>query len=188
MKMCAALRRFWNEDFGAVAAEFGLVISALIVILTGCFEASRYILLNQKLDRASSSVADLMAQADGITVSILNDIYTAAGEQTLPFDLDDDGRVIVSSIYRVDANPAKVQWQCAGGGDYSAASSAIGGEGDDAILPPNFDVGVGANVVAAEVFYDYQPFLFQGIFEPTVFRHTSYTRPRGALLTTDPGC
>jgi Flp pilus assembly protein TadG len=188
MKTFAALRRFWGEEFGAIAAEFALVISALIVILTGCFEAGRYILLNQKLDRASSSVADLIAQADGVSVAIMNDIYMAADEQTLPFDLGGDGRVIVSSIYRVDVNPAKVQWQCSGGGNYSAATSAIGSEGDDAVLPPNFDVGVGANVVAAEVLYDYEPFLFQGIFEPKVFRHTSYTRPRGALLTTDPGC
>ena len=71
MKIVSAVRRFLREDRGAIAIEFGLVISTLIVILMGCFEAGRYILLNQKLDRTSSSVADLIAQASGITAGAL---------------------------------------------------------------------------------------------------------------------
>jgi hypothetical protein len=55
-------------------------------------------------------------------------------------------------------------------------------------MPSSFSVDANENVVVAEVLYDYKPFLFQGIFKPTVFRHTSFMRPRGGLLTTDPGC
>ena len=95
MKMISMIRRFLREDRGAIAIEFGLVISTLIVILMGCFEASRYILLNQKLDRTSSSVADLIAQANGITAGVLSDTYAAADEQTEPFDLSGHGRVII---------------------------------------------------------------------------------------------
>ena len=60
--------------------------------------------------------------------------------------------------------------------------------GGDALMPSTFSVDIGENVVVAEVFYDYQPFLFEGIFQPAVFRHASFTRPRGSLLVTDPGC
>ena len=62
MKLKTMIRRFLREDYGAVAIEFGLTISTLIVILTGCYETARYILLNQKLDRTASSVADLLAR------------------------------------------------------------------------------------------------------------------------------
>src|SRR5882724_4275409 len=126
MKLTSTIRRFLRENKGAIAIEFGLVISSLIVILMGCFEASRYILLNQKLDRTSSSVADLIAQANGITTGVLSDTYAAADEQSLPFDLSGQGRVIISSVYKPDTNPAKVQWQCKGGGSYTAAKSKIG--------------------------------------------------------------
>jgi len=188
MKAISTIRRFLNEDRGAIAIEFGLVISALMVILMGCFECSRYILLNQKLDRTSSSVADLIAQANGITAGVLSDTYAAADEQSLPFDLSGHGRVIISSVYKPDTNPAKVQWQCKGGGSYTTATSKIGAKGANATMPTTLPVDVGENIVVAEVFYDYKPFLFPGIFKPAVFRHATFTRPRGSLLVTDPGC
>jgi Flp pilus assembly pilin Flp len=187
MKIVSTVRRFLREDRGAIAIEFGLVISTLIVILMGCFEASRYILLNQKLDRTSSSVADLIAQASGITAGVLSDTYSAADEQTLPFDLSGHGRVIISSVYNA-AGTVNVVWQCEGGGAFIGATSNIGAEGGVATMPTNLPVSLNENVVVAEVFYDYKPFLFEGIFQPTVFRHTTFTRPRGSLLVTDPGC
>jgi len=187
MKLTSTIRRFLRENKGAIAIEFGLVISSLIVILTGCFEASRYILLNQKLDRASSSVADLIAQASGVTTGVLSDTYAAADQQTLPFDLKGHGRVIISSVYNA-ATTATVMWQCQGGGSYTSGTSAIGAKGATATMPTLLPVGLNENVVVAEVLYDYKPFMFQGIFQPAVFRHTSYTRPRGSLLVTDPGC
>ncbi|HUL08521.1 MAG TPA: TadE/TadG family type IV pilus assembly protein [Candidatus Acidoferrum sp.] len=188
MTLISKIRSFLGEDRGAIAIEFGLVISILIVILMGCFEASRYILLNQKLDRTSSSVADLISQAENVTTSVLSDTYAAADEQTEPFDLSGHGRVIISSIYKPDTNPATVQWQCKGAGSYTAAASTVGTKGGNATMPSTIPVDVGENIIVAEVYYDYKPFLFQGIFKPTVFRHTSFMRPRGALLTNDPGC
>ena len=184
----STIRRFLREDRGAIAIEFGLVISSLIVILMGCFECSRYILLNQKLDRTATSVADLISQANGVTTGVLSDTYAAADAQTLPFDLTGHGRVIITSVYRPDTNPAKVSWQCSGGGSYTTATSKVGAKGANATLPSTLPVDVSENIVIAEVFYDYKPFLFQGIFSPTVFLHSTYMRPRGSLLVTDPGC
>lgn len=187
MKVVRAIRRFLREDRGAIAIEFGLVISTLIVILMGCFEAGRYILLNQKLDRTSSSVADLISQANGVTTSLLTDVYAAADEQTEPFDLKGHGRVIISSIYK-PSSEATVVWQCKGAGSYTSATSNVGSKGATATMPTTLPVDVGENIVVAEVFYDYKPFLFQGIFQPAVFRHTTFMRPRGSLLVGDPGC
>jgi Flp pilus assembly protein TadG len=188
MRAIQTIRRFWKEESGVAAIEFGLTISILIVILMGCFEAGRYILLNQKLDRTSTSVVDLIAQADNVTAGVLSDTYAAADEQTRPFDLAGHGRVVVSSVYKPDTSSAKVQWQCAGGGSYTSAASSIGSEGGDAAMPTTFSVDVGENIVVAEVFYDYEPFLFEGLFQPAIIRHTSFMRPRGSLLVTDPGC
>lgn len=190
MKIASTIRRFLGEDRGAIAIEFGLVISSLIVILMGCFECSRYILLNQKLDRTATSVADLISQSSGVTTGVISDTYAAADAQTLPFDLVGHGRVIISSVYRPDTTTTNgtVVWQCSGGGSYTTATSKVGTKGANATMPSTLPVDVNENIVVAEVFYDYKPFLFQGIFSPTVFLHTTYMRPRGSLLVTDPGC
>jgi Flp pilus assembly protein TadG len=188
MKVVSTIRRFLRENHGAIAIEFGLVISSLIVILMGCFECSRYILLNQKLDRTATSVADLISQDNAVTTGVLSDTYSAAIAQTQPFDLNGHGRVIITSVYRPDTNPATVQWQCKGGGSYTSASSKVGAKGGNATLPSTLPVDVAENIIVAEVFYDYKPFLFQGIFQPAVFVHTTYMRPRASLLITDPGC
>ncbi len=184
MMVSKRIGRFLRDRRGAIAAEFGLVISVLIVILMGCFEAGRYILLNQKLDRAASAVADLVAQTSGISDAQLADIYIAAGKQVAPFAFGGEGNVIVSSVWKPDIEDATVVWQRDSGG--SIGTSAIGGEGDNADMPGDFTVGQGENVIVAEVFYDYEPFLFPGIFEPKIFRHASFTRPRGSLLTAPP--
>jgi Flp pilus assembly protein TadG len=183
------IRRFFRQEYGVAATEFALLLPILITVLMGCFEASRYILLRQKLDRASSSVADLVSQATGgITSAMLTDIFIAAEAQTEPFNLEDRGRVIVTSVYRAAADEDPIiEWQCQGGGTYTAVSrvgSVKGGEADMSTI----DMGAGWNVIVSEVYYDYQPFLFRGIFDPQVFYHRSFTRPRGATLLGDPNC
>lgn len=184
------IRRFLRDERGVAAAEFGLVLPILLMILTGCFEAGRLILLHQKLDRASAGVADLVTRESSLTVAMLNDFYLAAERQTMPFDLPGRGRVIVSSVFLPDVDdPPEVRWQCAGGGAFSSEASSIGTEGGDATLPSTFDLVQGENVIVAEVLYDYEPFIFDDIFEAHTVRHTSYTKPRlDDLLTKPTGC
>ena len=184
------IRSFQGDERGVAAVEFGLVLPILLTILTGCFEAGRLILLHQKLDRASASVADLVTRESSLTVAMLNDFYLAAQRQTMPFDLPVRGRVIVSSVFLpdVDEDP-EVRWQCQGGGALSGQTSEIGTEGGDAALPDTFDLVQGENVIVAEVLYDYEPFIFDGIFEAHTLHHTSYTKPRlDDLLTKPTGC
>jgi Flp pilus assembly pilin Flp len=184
--------RFLRDQVGVAAVEFGLAIPILMIIFMGCFEAGRYLLLHQKLDRASTSVADLASLSGTISAAALADIYSAADHQTEPFDLLGQGRVILSSVYRDPSTPTvtNVLWQCQGGGALTGQTSKIGEAGKPATLPAYFPVDINENVVVAEVLYDYKPFLFQNMFQhvfaPKKLRHTSYTRPRGALLLTKP--
>jgi Flp pilus assembly pilin Flp len=181
------IRRFLREERGFAAAEFALLLPILITILMGCFEAGRYILLRQKLDRASSSVADLVSQATtGLTSAMLDDIYIGADKVVEPFDLAGKGRVIVTSVYREDSTEdPTIKWQCQGGGIYGAESK-IGVEMNDPADMSSIEMGAGWNVIVAEVYYDYEPVLFEGIFDPQVAYHRSFTRPRGPSLLSNP--
>ena len=178
-----SLAAFSRDRRGAILAELAIVLPVLAAILLGCFEATRFVLLHQKLDRAASSMADLVAQSDGITMAQINDLFTAAEDQLSPFDLAASGRVIVSSITRPTAAAAQVAWQRLSSGALPA-TSAMGNEGAAAVLPAGLIVRIGENIIIAEVFYDYEPFFIDAFLSPAVFRHVAFNRPRLINLST----
>ncbi len=110
--MLQVIKNFIRGERGFAAGEFALWLPALLLIILGCFEATRYILIHQKLDRAASQVADLVGQSDGMTTAQLTAVYDAAIEQMMPYDLDTQGQIIVSSVFRLtgETDP-KVAWQ-----------------------------------------------------------------------------
>jgi hypothetical protein len=198
--MISGKKNFLRDERGFAAGEFALWLPIMLLILLGCFEATRYILINQKLDRAATQVADLVGQADGITTGQLNAIYDAAIEQVKPYDLDVGGEIVVSSVYRtIGETNARVVWQRTHGS--SLGGSAIGDEGEVAALPTGFTLTESENVIAAEVLYQFQPVffgelagmknlgggsLFGDMFQAVTFRHLAWARPRGANLVTAP--
>ena len=176
------LRNFIEDRRGAALIELAFAVPVLTLVLLGCFEATRYVLLHQKLDRAASTTADLVAQQDGITTAQLDDLFEAATRVMEPYDLGANGRIIVSSVYRPDAAAATVAWQrltVAG----IAATSEVGGEGATATLPAGFTVDAGENVIVAEVFYNYTPFFLNTVFEASLVSHNAFNRPRISNLT-----
>ncbi|HVR65088.1 MAG TPA: TadE/TadG family type IV pilus assembly protein [Verrucomicrobiae bacterium] len=193
-------KNFIRDERGFAAGEFALWLPVLLLIILGCFEATRYILIHQKLDRAASQVADLVGQSDGMTTAQLTAVYDAAIEQMKPYDLNTQGKIIVSSVFRATGQPnPRVVWQRTHGA--SIGNSAIGAEGAVADLPNNFTLAEAEDVVAAEVLYQYEPVffgafsgmrnlggepLFGEIFQAITFRHEAWARPRGANLTTAP--
>ena len=177
------LRRFAEDRSGAALIELGFAVPVLVMVLLGCFEAARYVLLHQKLDRAATSTADLVAQQNGITTAQMCDLFDAARQLMDPYDMATGGRVIVSSVSRPDTNPPKVSWQQTSVGTVTV-TSGIGTTGNDATLPSGMVLQTGGNVIVAEAFYNYEPFFLGALFEPTQLYHTAYNRPRLANLTT----
>ena len=176
------LRRFVDDREGAALIELAFAVPVLVVVLLGCFEATRFVLLHQKLDRAATSTADLVAQANGITQAQIDDLFDAASQMMEPYDIGANGRSVVTSVYRPDANPAAVIWQRLSNTGINIASE-IGTTGAPAALPTGFTVRTGENVIIAEVFYDYTPFFLSALFEPAQLHHIAYNRPRNSNLT-----
>ncbi|MFM9845193.1 MAG: TadE/TadG family type IV pilus assembly protein [Dongiaceae bacterium] len=193
-------RNFIRDERGFAASEFALWLPIMLLIILGCFEATRYILIHQKLDRAAAQVADLVGQSEGMTSGQLDAVYEAAIEQMKPYDLNTQGKIIVSSVFRPAGQPdPRVAWQRSHGP--SIGNSEIGAEGALADLPNNFSLAESEDVVAAEVLYQYEPVffgalagmrnlsgdpLFGDMFQAVTFRHDAWARPRGANLTTAP--
>lgn len=185
--------RRWRDHFsdlgcaGNMAVEFALAVPVLLLLLLGSAELARFVLLHQKMDRVATTVSDLVARAETISESQLDDIFTAIGEVAEPFAIGDLGVVIVTSIENLDGEGAVIAWQRSGGGSKSAYSE-LGVEGDTPNLPEGFEVREGETAIISEVFFDFEPFLSEMIVAPTTVYRVAHHRPRlGTLDTIESG-
>lgn len=175
--------RLARERKGSIFIETAIALSFLSTLTVGGVEAARFVLLSQKLERVASTTADLAASGQSISVGQLDQLFVASQEIAKPFDLAADGTVIVSSVSASGGSGPRVDWQRSGGGTLSTGS-AIGQPGGAATLPNGFQVRDGEEVIVAEVYYAFEPFLAPDIIGPTQLYRVSFFRPRLAPLTT----
>lgn len=183
MHSCA--RTYLENSKGVAATEFALLLPVLLALVLGSYELSRFIILNQKLDHVAYTTADVIAQETSITVAQINDTMSAAAEMMDPYGFGADGIVIVSSVYQDPVDGPTVLWQVSGGGTYARAS-AIGDEGEPAVLPEGFTLNDTDNVIVAEVFYNYVPTLTEEYFGSRENYKFAIFKPRFGALTTAP--
>jgi hypothetical protein len=155
-------------------------------MLLASAELGRFVLLHQKVDRVASTMSDLVARAETISESEIDDIFTAASQVAEPFDLRGRGRVVISSVTNDGSGP-KVAWQRLDDGSY-VTQSQIGAEGDLATLSGDFAVAEGETAIISEVFFDFEPFLSELIVAPRLLYRRALNRPRlGTLDQVEPG-
>jgi len=176
LKTLAADRR------GTIAVEMAMTVPVLAGLLLSGIEVTRYVMLNQKLERASTTMADLVSQAETISEAGLADLFAAAGMALEPFDLAADGRLVVSSISKTGTAAARVNWQRGYGA--GSGSSAFGTEGGNAILPSGFVVRDGENVIVGEAFFDFSPVFTGGTVGATTLYTYAVLRPRFGSLAS----
>lgn len=182
-----AIRAVAGDRSGNVLLEFGFALSILATLTMGGVEVARYVLMHQKLERVVASIGDLVTQAEVLTATHVNNMFDAAQHVIKPFELANNGVVMVTSVTGVQGSPPVVNWQMSGGGTLSA-SSEIGVQGGDATLPEGFTVVPGETAIITEVFYDYTPWMFEGIADPGRQYHRALFRPRyGSLAQLEPG-
>jgi Flp pilus assembly protein TadG len=186
--MVGLLKRLWRERAGVSLVEFALVVPIFSLMILGGTEVARYILLNQKLDRLATTITDLTSQEVSVTAADLSNIFDASMNVTWPFSIQTSGVVVVSSIGQVN-NQTQVLWQrrCPGNGcswtGTQTSISRIGVQGGTATMPTGFTVSSTDNVIVAEVFYTFTPFLWRFMPAGTLY-HFALTRPRLNNLTT----
>ncbi|MBW7851550.1 MAG: pilus assembly protein [Rhodospirillales bacterium] len=185
MGLLRRLRRFGTVDDGGPALEFGLLLPFLVVLLLGGIEAGRLLVLGQKIERVAGTLADLVSQAEALTAAEVDALLVAAKHIASPFQFEDAGAVIVSSVGLDGRGRPVVNWQRKGGGQL-AVSSSVGRPGRRATLPAGFSIRSGETVIVAESYYDFHPLVFGQVFPPRIVQHLALFRPRlGALETLD---
>ena len=152
----------------------------------GTIEYSRLILLTQKLQSGSFILADLTARDRTLSEEQLDNIFLAIDNIMQPFEFDVDGKAIVTSIGVTTRNHQPVvNWQRTGSGAL-VATSEVGSEGGTASLPADLGIAEGETIIAAEVYYAFEPLFGIGIAPRTIHK-VAYYKPRlGTLDTLEP--
>ena len=174
------IRNIRKDSRGSVAVEVSVAISILAALLLAGVEVTRFVMLNQKLERASATMADLVSQAETLTEADLVSLFTATGFVLDPFDLAGDGRIIVSSISKQAGTNPQINWQREFGS--GAGSSSFGAEGGDATLPAGFVLRDGESIVVSEAFYDFVPVFTGQLLTSATLDTQSVVRPRFGSL------
>lgn len=175
------LKALAKDRRGALAVETAIALLILSALLMSGVEVTRFVMANQKVDRTSSTVADLVSQAETLTEEDIADLFAAAGFVADPFDIAANGQVIVTSISKTSGNPPAVNWQRAMGA--GSGTSTFGAEGGDATLPEGFIVRDGESIVVGETFFDFTPIFTDGVIGNSTLYNHAILRPRFGKLT-----
>lgn len=174
-----ALSRFKRDEKGASIVEAVFALPVLTTLMVSGVEATRFIIANQKVERTSATVGDLVSRLQEVTEGDLADLFAAGDQVMTPFNVSQDGRLIVSSVID-NGNGDVIVWQRQFGG--GGANSKVGVQGGTPSLPEGLVVRPGENVIVAEVIYDYTPDLFSEFFQPAELYSPTYFRPRFSNL------
>jgi Flp pilus assembly protein TadG len=176
------LKKLRADNRGVFAIELAMAAPILVGLSVGGVEITRYVILNQKIERTSAAMADLVSQAETLSESDLVNLFNASADIMSPFDLNADGRLVLSSVSAQDGNPPVINWQREYGGT-SGGGSAIGTEGNTPSLPSGFIIRDNESVIVAEVYYDYEPMFSLGLVDPANLYTLAIFRPRFGSLT-----
>lgn len=175
--------KLWRDRRASASIELALVLPLLVTLLLSGTEYVRFTILNQKVERATAMVADLIAQSSSLTTAELASLFEIVDDTLQPFALSDDGRVIVSSVTGTSAAPV-VNWQESFG--TGSDTSKVGDTGGNATLPNGLTLAEGENVIVSEMYYAYQPILLNDVFQETILYRVSANRPRFGSLAEPP--
>ncbi len=187
---------------GIAAVEFALTLPIWITLLLGASDGAYCMLVNERVDRISYSVTDIVTQYQTITQANLADISQAAGQLMQPLPFDNNGVLIITSVYKPAGQTPKICWQYisstrpTGGSNPAMPVSKIGtangssdcSKGAAATLPNGLVLNDNDNVILSEVYYTFTPmFLSEGLFTNGDIYRVAIYKPRLSPLITIPG-
>ena len=191
------LLEFKNSEHGLAYFEFAISVTFLMILFMGSIEVSRYALIVQKVENVANTMADITTQANPnttpLTTSQMSQLMSAVHDLMSPYSSgtnSPDIKVIVSSVTQAGANNPVINWQyCTGGGSLAVNSRITAYTGSAAIgsavvLPNNFTMNAGEEIVIAEVIYNYTPLLLNNkVVGQTQVYKTAIYLPRLGVLT-----
>lgn len=167
---------FARCEKGLALLEFAFSLTILMLLLFGGIEVSRYVLIFQKLQNTVNNETNIITaidpKSDTLTKAEMDSIINAAGIMMSPYTLSlTNSTLILTDIYApvtsgLGNNPGKpvVQWRYCGPGSLGTSKlGTVGAAANLKSLPNNFTMSEGDEIIAAELYYRFNPIVKSGI-------------------------
>ena len=150
-------RRFGQNERGAAAVEFALILPFLLTLYLGSIEASSLFTVDRRVEVISGTVADLVARWNPNTGILprdtLKDYFKAAQGIITPYSTT--GLTQVLTVVTVTpGGAATVLWSCGWNGGYAHPAGNYYELGYEMAIRSK-----GGSVITAKTRYSYQPVL-----------------------------
>ena len=183
--LVSLVRRALHDQHGLALVEFAYSLPFLLMLGLGGVEVANYSITHMRVsqlavslaDNASRAKQDIVAGVPRIREVDVNEIFQAAELQSGGLDIEDNGRMILSSLEVNEDGGQWIHWQrCFGDAPYSS-SYGVEGDGETGTSvtgmgPPSRRIAAeeGFAIMFAEVVYDYHPIAFGSIISDVPIR------------------
>ena len=169
------VRQLLRDDSGVAFIEFAYTLPFLMVLGLGGVEVANFAITHLRVSQLAVSLADnasrakqeIVAGVPRMREADVNESFLAAELQSGNLDVQNNGRLILSSLEVNEDGGQWIHWQrCFGSADYSSSYGEEGdgetGEDFPGMGPASRRVVAeeGFAVMFAEVVYDYKPMIF----------------------------
>lgn len=165
MKRIAGQHERFHSQLGVAVVEMALILPIMLVLLFGVVDFGRIVLIRQVMINVTREAANLASRG-----TPLEDAITAVQMSSSPLDLETNGFVILTEVFRDSNGAVKIRKQVSSGSrpGTSAVGSAVGGP---ASLPPTPTPipPAGETLYIAEVYYHSLPITpLGGLIDSTI--------------------
>ncbi len=174
------LKSFWSESrfrrnkSGIAAVEFAMIVPLMVALYMGAVEFGQVLAVDRRVSTVASATADLIAQAEKVTTSDINDIFAISSSIMKPYS-GASLKIVLTSIVADQDNKTTVDWSEA----YNGATAKA--PGTDYTLPSQNMTQPFGSIIVAEVEYTYRSPLLFHLDEDILLTNTYYLRPRKTL-------
>jgi Flp pilus assembly protein TadG len=162
-------RGFVAATSGLAALEFALILPLMVGLYLGGFEVSEAFMINRKVTHTTSALGDLVAQAEELSDTDMNNILDASAAIMSPYP-SNLVSMIVSGVLIDDEGIATVVW--------SDARNVTAHEVGTTIVLPLGVIQLETFIVVAEVEYEYTPTFGHTFTGVITLSDAFYLRPR----------
>jgi len=178
-RMPPAEKRLGDDDSGTVSVEFALLLPILLTLFFGCYEASNLLLADLKVNDATQTAADLIAQTQTSYILQASDFtnFTSAAQQVMaPLPATTQLKLAYASI-TYNTGTAVIDWHYEVNGATPIAIASI---------PANLGINSSADsVVVVSAQYAYTSPVSYVLSQNYTLTNTSYDRPRYVACIPD---
>ena len=179
--MLKRLRRMLKANDAVAAVEFAFIAPILILIFFATVELTSALDCRARVSDATSTAADLVAQATTVSTTDLANIYAASQAIVYPYNVNVI-KIVISSIVDNSQGGGTVAWSYTKNGTARTVGSTVS--------PPTglITSGSGQSIILAEITYGYVSPAAQYLTGTVNMTGTFYARPRRSVTVACSNC